>query len=329
MQNAKCKMKIANCTLQAPARQFAFCNLHFAICICCALSTGCAAVKIPKPSAADIHPKRQRQHADAVRQFEQQRDAAQYQAAMACWRMGDVVGCRGALEELVRRNPCHLDTRLALADLYLFIDDHEGARLQAEQAAALAPQDARASHALGQSLEALGDYAGARTQYERAIQLDDKNEIYRLNLENLTPGPVANGPARQVSAASDAAPTTADAGKSGTISAIPNTAAFAVAQAVQALQSNQPELSIRIVRDGIDRFGDDAALYRTLGTAQYRQGDYRAAQVALRKAVSLDKSHPLSYFLLSATLRKLGEEEEAARCLAQAADLDPRLAAWR
>jgi tetratricopeptide (TPR) repeat protein len=320
-------------------------KLGIVICICCTLLNGCAAVKLPKPTG-DIHPKRHRQHGDAVRQFEQRRDVAQYQAAMACWRMGDVVGCRGALEELARRSPCHLETRLALVDLYLFIDDHEGARLQAEQAAALAPQDARACHALGQALEAMGDFAGAGTQYERAIALDDKNEIYHLNLENLTAAAVASRPtspkavepARPVAVVpssgpgavvSDSAPATVPAGKSAAISATPNTAAFAVAQAVQALQSNQHELSIRIVRDGIERFGDDAALYRTLGTAQYRQGDYPAAQVALRKAVSLDKSHPLSYFLLSATLRKLGEEEEAARCFSQAADLDPSLAAWR
>jgi tetratricopeptide (TPR) repeat protein len=102
-----------------------------------------------------------------------------------------------------------------------------------------------------------------------------------------------------------------------------------VAQAAQALRSNQPELAIRIANDGIRRYDDYAGLYRTLGTAHYRQGDYRAAQVALRQAVSLDKSHPLSYFLLSATLKKLGEEDEARRCLAQAESLDPALAAWR
>jgi Flp pilus assembly protein TadD len=216
-----------------------------------------------------------------------------------------------------------------LADLYLFIEDHEGARLQAEQALALAPDDARACHALGQAMEALGDHAAARTQYERAIQLDEKNEIYQLSLENLSQRPSATMQTGFATVASDAAVATPDAARSVPIMAPPNTPAYTVSQAAQALQSNQPELAIRIVRDGIAKHGDDAALYRTLGAAQYRQSDYRAAQAALRKSLSLDKSHPLSYFLLSATLKKLGDEEEAARCLAQAVELDPALAAWR
>ena len=336
MPDANCKLRIANCKLQIERRafnpsQFAFCILHFAFFLCSLLPSGCSSLKNPLPSAPDIHAKRQEQHEAAVRQFEQRRNDAQYQAAMACWRTGDTQGCQRGLEELVRRSPDHLDSRLALADLCLCLDDLQQAKLHAQHALSLAPRDARVYHALGQALEALKEIDAACAQYQRAVELDSQNEIYRLSLENLL-DPAGSVTAADFAVASDGGASPVEIGTSAAtriINAEPDTPGFAVAQAAQALRSNQPELAIRIAREGIRRYGDHAGLYRTLGTAQYRQGDYRAAQVALRQAVSLDKSHPLSYFLLSATLKKLGEEDEARRCLAQAEGLDPALAAWR
>ena len=322
--------------------QIANFKLRIAFCIALLFPSGCAALKNPIASAPDIRAKRQEQHEEAVRQFEQRRNDAQLQAAMACWRMGDTEGCRRGLDELVRRSPNYLDGRLALADLCLCLEDPQQAKMHAQHALSLAPKDARACHALGQALEALRDIDAACAQFQRAVELDNQNEIYRLSLENLIDpaGTVSVSEfavASEVAAASNVAAAGVDqrgvgAGTSAATPAIaanPDSAEFAVAQAIQALRSNQPELAIRIVKGAINRYGDNAGLYRTLGTAHYRQGDYGAAQVALRQAVSLDKSHPLSYFLLSATLKKLGEEDEARRCLAQAELLDPALAAWR
>ena len=58
--------------------------------------------------------------------------------------------------------------------------------------------------------------------------------------------------------------------------------------------------------------------------AQYRLGDYAAAQVAIAQGLSLDKSDALAYFLMGSTLARLGQAEAAERQFAEAARLDPR-----
>ncbi len=69
-----------------------------------------------------------------------------------------------------------------------------------------------------------------------------------------------------------------------------------------------------------------AEAQRLLGTAQYRQGRYSAAQSAFATALSLDNTAGLSYFLMGCTLRKLGQQDAAATHFARAAELDPRFA---
>jgi Tfp pilus assembly protein PilF len=94
---------------------------------------------------------------------------------------------------------------------------------------------------------------------------------------------------------------------------------------VLALRYEQPELAIQVLKPAQSRFSDSAALERTLGMAHYRKGDFPAAQTSLERAISLDKSHALSYLLMGCTLEKLGQTQAAAAHLDQARRLDPRL----
>jgi len=71
-------------------------------------------------------------------------------------------------------------------------------------------------------------------------------------------------------------------------------------------------------------FSKSAAIYRMLGVAYYRLGDFKSSQVALQQALSLDKSSALSYFLMGCTLAKLGQAEPAEAHFQQAKALDPR-----
>ena len=96
-------------------------------------------------------------------------------------------------------------------------------------------------------------------------------------------------------------------------------------RAVDALARGDTEGAIQWATAGLAQSPQrPAPLYRLLGTAHYRRGEYQAAQIALRQALSLDKSDALSYFLMGSTLLKLGQSETAARCYAEAARLDPR-----
>lgn len=94
--------------------------------------------------------------------------------------------------------------------------------------------------------------------------------------------------------------------------------------AVAALQANRPEMAIALIMPALDQTPPSAALYRALGTAHYRRGDYSASQTALQQALSLDNSSALSYFLMGCTLSKLGQTAAAEEHFRQAQKRDPR-----
>jgi tetratricopeptide (TPR) repeat protein len=110
---------------------------------------------------------------------------------------------------------------------------------------------------------------------------------------------------------------------------IPITAAMA------ALRGERPDVAVELLRpdhpeDGARRrLGGSAQLYRVLGVAYYRLGDYRSSEVALRQALSLDKSSALSYLLMGCTLSKLGQFESAEAYLRQARTINPRYTVQR
>ncbi|MBN2477615.1 MAG: tetratricopeptide repeat protein [Pirellulales bacterium] len=79
-----------------------------------------------------------------------------------------------------------------------------------------------------------------------------------------------------------------------------------ISAAIEALRHNQPDLAVALLEPSRERFSHSARIYRTLGVAHYRRGDYRSSQLALQQALSLDKSSELTYALLRCTLAKLG-----------------------
>ena len=74
-------------------------------------------------------------------------------------------------------------------------------------------------------------------------------------------------------------------------------------RAISALADGDPTLARRILEAAIVDFPQHAPLHRCLGVARYRLGDFPAAELALRQALSLDKSDSLSYFLINDPLK--------------------------
>ncbi len=98
-------------------------------------------------------------------------------------------------------------------------------------------------------------------------------------------------------------------------------------RAVSALAKGDTQAAIDAATRGISRTPDQAApLYRVIGAAHYRRGEFQAAQAALAQALSLDKSDALACFLMGSTLAKQNEHEAAAKYLSEAARLDARFA---
>jgi tetratricopeptide (TPR) repeat protein len=104
----------------------------------------------------------------------------------------------------------------------------------------------------------------------------------------------------------------------------PNNPQITIVAAGAALRTNHPEFAVELLAPSVKHFSKSAAIYRMLGVAYYRLGDFQSSQVALQQALSLDKSSALSYFLMGCTLAKLGQAEAANAHFQQAQVLDPR-----
>jgi tetratricopeptide (TPR) repeat protein len=398
---------------------------------------------IARNQAPDVGPIREKRTEELARDFDRNRDNAQFEAAASCWQRGDVEGSKTMLIQLLQRNPNYRRARFVLADIYLFNGDSKLAIDQLRQVVESNSNDPMAHYALAQVLDATGQRSEALEHYSKAMQLDPKNEVYSLSyntaqaasrseavLANTSP-PVA-APLKPVQAKRAAGltlterpmpPTSTssaqatsngkplqtqsvklasvdewvrpiDLGTSSTpndkpqsesskntasvmaVKAAPSSAVPVVAapvavrapeahaeqrseehsangepglataasysvvstnpadrqslqnplqRAVDALARGDTEGAIQWATAGLAQSPQQPApLYRLLGAAHYRRGEYQAAQIALGQALSLDKPDALSYFLMGSTLSKLGQSETAARCFAEAARLDPR-----
>jgi len=147
------------------------------------LATGCAGwkQKFLKPNLSD---NREERAAEAVRNFEEHRDAAQLGAALDRWKQGDISTAEASLAAIIRRRPDCNDARMRLAEILWSRNDiaaepHLRAVLQTE------PNRAEAHHALGLLLDGTGRADEAYQYLTKAAELEPENEIYRTTCESL------------------------------------------------------------------------------------------------------------------------------------------------
>jgi tetratricopeptide (TPR) repeat protein len=326
------------------------------VCLLAALLSGCATLRQMNSPEEDVDVQAQKRRQETVKAFESQRDYAQMEAALSRWKSGDVKGCREGLEKLLARNPQHHEAQLLLADLMLSEQQPEAAVAQLKQTLTDDPSNARAQHTMGLVLEASGKTDEALVYFQRAAELEPKNELYALSYKTAQDASrlEAQGPANAIepagsadwdeaianasimqtlesagSALADGDLAAARAGFMQAAAADPENLQIPLHAAIFSLRHEHPEIAVELLTPASQRFPDSAALYRVLGTADYRLGDFRAAQLALQEAVSLDNSNALAYFLLGCTLKKLGQPEAAERHYEQAQNLNPSFAVPR
>jgi len=141
--------------------------------------TGCAGVG-NKGAAGPLRGERREQ---AMKQFEIHRDNAQYRAAIERWEAGDRFTCEAQLKGLVARNPKHMESRQALADLAMEHGDSVGAEEQLRELLKLAPDNPQTHHSLGLLLESQNKLDEARQHLKRAAELDPNSTLYQLCLQ--------------------------------------------------------------------------------------------------------------------------------------------------
>lgn len=300
------------------SRQFQYVLALTASLLAVLIASGCASVAKDSQNtkdsqnsivAGDVHEARAEREKKFMAEFEERRDTAQYHAAMSRLRVGDTAIAQKMLEEIIERNATNLPARLALAEILLEANQPERALELAQYVIERAPQQAAPHHVAGLILEASGRTDEALAQFQQATDLDSSNEVYRLSFQTT---------AEAVATAPGLLPQPSPADVESTLAA-----------ATAALQRGAPEESVRLVSAALKFAPNDVRLLRTLGLSHYRRGQYGEAQVVLAKAVSLDTTDPLSYFLLGATLRQMGQTSQAEEYSATAARLDSRYATWR
>ncbi len=145
--------------------------LSLAFCGGCA-QWNTAKLKIPEmPGAPNIHPMRKDRAEQAVKDFDRQRDEAQYQAAATSWRQGDYVACNEALDKILARNPAHRNSLLLQADVDLEHDRPTEAVDTLRKAVQAHPQDAEVAYKLALALEADHQVSEALHFFQTASQL--------------------------------------------------------------------------------------------------------------------------------------------------------------
>jgi len=149
------------------------------------LGSGCAATK-PIVSKGKLPPPlSQDQKAQAMSQFESQRDNAQLQAAINRWKEGNMDACERALNSLVEQRPQFVDARVQYGEFLLAKENPAAAIHQLQDALTLAPDRADIHHSLGIALEAGGNQTAAAEHFRKALALDPKNELYQAAAEGL------------------------------------------------------------------------------------------------------------------------------------------------
>jgi len=103
----------------------------------------------------------------------------------------------------------------------------------------------------------------------------------------------------------------------------------AIRAGVMVMRYGHAEIAVDVLTTATERFPESATVWRALATAHLAQDNTTAARAALEKSLSIDNSDSLAHYLLSSTLRKLGEAEAADGHAEQARRLDPRVSPHR
>ncbi|MBX7167602.1 MAG: tetratricopeptide repeat protein [Pirellulales bacterium] len=286
-------------------------------------SAGCQLPKALQSKIPDVAPEREARREDAITEFEQRRNDAQFQAAIGRRAERDWDGCRRELIALLERDPEHLAGRLMLAEVLLEQGQADAAMSHVQFVLDREPDNASAQRLAALVSDAASDAPPAATGVSPAGY--EQSTPVTGSIGRALSHDVAEG-ARLLSLAQvDAARAAFDRA----IEAAPDDPQIPISVAVEALRAGQTGLARDYLQAATARHAEQARLHELLGLVYYRRGELSAAQVSLQQALSLDNTRALSYFLLGSTLAKSGDHAAAEREFREAARRDRRFAVSR
>lgn len=163
--------------------------------IALAFFPGCASWHSALNPSPNVAEQRVQRESEAIREFEQYRNAAQLEAALDRWRLNDIAGCETRLRTLIERRPDFVPARLHLAELAWSFDDAAEAEQQYRAALQLAPNRPDIHHALGLVLEATSRTDEARVHFTKASELAPEDEVLQLAATS-SPAPIVSPASR-------------------------------------------------------------------------------------------------------------------------------------
>ena len=150
------------------------------------LGSGCAGIpfKNPLPVAEDVHAKKEKRREEIVKEYEEKRSQALYQAAITRLHQGDDAGCRQAVQQLLQLAPQHAAGRLLKAEDHLMRYELAEAQHEIQQVLKDSPEHPQALHAMGLVKEALGESEAAAEFFGRAAELAPDDQIVAMDYES-------------------------------------------------------------------------------------------------------------------------------------------------
>jgi tetratricopeptide (TPR) repeat protein len=153
---------------------------------------GCASWPAFKAAVPDVAPMRKARSAQLIKEYEQHRDEAQYQAALSAWKQGNSEGCQELITTLLERNPEHRGARLLMVQLHMLEQEFTEARAEADKLAHDLPADAEVLHVQGLVCEAAGELEQAEKCYRRAVELNPKDQTFAASLASIAEADLLN-----------------------------------------------------------------------------------------------------------------------------------------
>ncbi|QDU94767.1 tetratricopeptide repeat protein [Lignipirellula cremea] len=139
--------------------------------------SGCAALMKPLNMGKPIDPAKRTEQ--VLNDFEKQRNHAQLTAAASRFDQGDAPGALSLVEDLLERKPDDPAALSLLADLCMVEGRNEEAIVHRRKLAEASPDDAEQHHQLAMLLESCDRIGEALPHFEKAVQLDPHNTLYR------------------------------------------------------------------------------------------------------------------------------------------------------
>jgi predicted Zn-dependent protease len=141
---------------------------------------GCAGAPVPKFLARNPLTEKQQREQEAIQRFEENRDFAEFNAALNAWEREDLKHCEDTLRALLDRNPEHRDARLLMVDVCLARRQPDEAHQHMRLLLDLYPHDPQVQYAMAILLDVTQRPEEALAYYERARKSAPDNELFAV-----------------------------------------------------------------------------------------------------------------------------------------------------